>query len=90
MLILPEDNECFEVTPISSTSKNLKSNQEKADTKVVSHPLQVLQPTKLFVMLRSPSGDTDIFLLALLISELSHLKGCTTTMETGITGKGHG
>ena len=65
MMILSGDNECFEVTSSSSTSRNLKSNQEEADTKVILHALQVLQQTNLLVMLRSPSGDTDIFVLAL-------------------------
>ena len=40
---------------------------------MILHALQVLKQSNLFVMLRSPSGDTDIFVLALgLISELNH------------------
>ena len=46
---------------------HLTNNQEKADTKVILHSLDVLNNTDMFVYLRSPSGDTDIPVLALSI-----------------------
>ena len=42
----------------------LTRNQEEADTKVILHSSDVLDNTDMFVHLRSPSGDTNIFVVA--------------------------
>ena len=66
MIFLSGDNECHTVTAASSIETIwLKSNQEEADTKVILHNLHVLRNSELSVVLRSPSGDTDIMVLAL-------------------------
>ena len=43
---------------------HLKSNQEEADSKVILHCLDALKEPEATVVLRSPSGDTDIMVLA--------------------------
>ena len=66
MIVLSGDNECHTVTAASSIETvELKTNQEEADTKVILHILHVLRNSELSVVLRSPSGDTDIMVLAL-------------------------
>ena len=45
--------------------QELISNQEKADTKLILHPLQALVTGS--VILRSPSADTDIMVIAFSI-----------------------
>ena len=49
---------CFPFNP-------LKSDQEEADTKVVLHAIHALGETTGNICIRSPSGDTDIFVIAL-------------------------
>ena len=74
-MVLSSDNESLNVTPSLVSQSNLQSNQEEADTKVVLHALQILNETDLSVMLRSPSGDTDIFVILVgLVNENSHKK----------------
>ena len=47
-------------------SHDLTSNQEEADTKVILHTIHALSETpSLKVVIRSPSADTDIFVIAL-------------------------
>ena len=54
--------------------EELKSDQEEADTKVILHALSVLS-TSNDVCIRSPSGDTDIFVIALgTIAQRSRVK----------------
>ena len=55
---------------------HLRSDQEEADTKVVLHTLEALSNNlQANVVLRSPSGDTDIMVIALdLISEKDRVK----------------
>ena len=64
-IILSGDDECITVT-YDSTEVNvdLKSNQEEADTKVILHAMNVIRSGG-DVVIRSPSGDTDIMILAL-------------------------
>ena len=71
-IILSGDDECITVT-YDSTEENvdLKSNQEEADTKVILHAMNVIRSSG-NVVLRSPSGDTGIMVLALaLIDDLA-------------------
>ena len=51
-------DECITVT-YDSTEENLKSNQEEADTKVILHAMNAIRSGG-DVVIRSPSGDTDI------------------------------
>ena len=54
--------------------EELKSDQEEADTKVILHALSVLS-TSNDVCIRSPSEDTDIFVIALgTIAQRSRVK----------------
>ena len=65
-VVLFGDNDCCLVQLGNIEERyHLTSNQEEADTKVILHSLDVLNNTDMFVYLRSPSGDTDIFVLAL-------------------------
>ena len=70
-IILSGDDECITVTYDSTEENvNLKSNQEEADTKIVLHAMNVIRSGG-DVVIRSPSGDTDIMVLALaLIDDL--------------------
>ena len=55
--------------------KELKIDQEEADTKVVLHALSVLSTSNDNVCIRSLSGDTDIFVIALgTIAQRSRVK----------------
>ena len=70
-IILSGDDECITVT-YDSTEENvdLKSNQEEADTKVILHAINVIRSGG-DAVIRSPSGDTDIMVVALaLIDDL--------------------
>ena len=59
---------CFPFDP-------LKSDQEEADTKVVLHAIHALGETTGNICIRSPSGDTDIFVIALAkIAEKNRIK----------------
>lgn len=59
------DEYCEKVTLSNVTQMaNLVSNQEEADTKVVLHALDALK-TDGNVCIRSPSGDTDILVIAI-------------------------
>ena len=75
-ITLSGDGYCEAVTPTGcEVCDNLQSNQEEADTKVVLHPLKVLSMSSENVCIRSTSGDTDIFVIALgLIEEKSRVK----------------
>ena len=68
-ILMSRDGECHEIT--QSTARclvHLSNNQEEADTKVTLHTMDALnmdESTK--VHLRSPSGDTDILVLAIAL-----------------------
>ena len=68
-MLLPRDSECHEITESSVTRLNhLSSNQEEADTKVILHTVEALQAEdNSKVHLKSPSGDTDILVLAITL-----------------------
>ena len=64
-VVLSGDNNCCLVQLGNVEERyHLTSNQE-AETEVTLHSLDVLNNTDMFVYLRSPSGDTDILVLAL-------------------------
>ena len=73
-LILSGDDESFTVTvDMIRENQDLRSNQEEADTKVILHTMNILEEG-FTVVLRFPSGDTDIMVLALvLISDLTNV-----------------
>ena len=52
------------LTKMISTLLLFKSNQEEADKKVILYCLDALKEPELTVVLRSPSGQTDIMVLA--------------------------
>ena len=52
------------LTKMISTLLLIKSNQEEADKKVILYCLDALKEPELTVVLRSPSGQTDIMVLA--------------------------
>ena len=63
-IIMSGDEYCEKVTNDNVLNvENLVSNQEEADTKVVLHAMDALQHEG-NVCIRSPSGDTDILVIA--------------------------
>ena len=75
-ILMSRDGECHEITQSTVICLvHLSSNQEEADTKVILHTMDALnmeESTK--VHLRSPSGDTDILVLAIaLVSTPNHV-----------------
>ena len=76
-IILSGDCQCEKITCEGCDEyEQLKSDQEEADTKVVLHAFDALSLSQNEnVVIRSPSGDTDIFVIALsLIEEKSRVK----------------
>ena len=68
MIFLSRDSECFRITNGSCDSHPvLVSSQEEADTKVILHSIDVIKKGELGFVLRSPSGDTDITVLAVAL-----------------------
>ena len=66
VIYLSGDSICEKVTEESvSTYEILISDQEEADTKVVLHAMDALSTTESNVCIRSPSGDTDIIVIAI-------------------------
>jgi len=71
-IIMSGDEYCEKVTAEQVTIyDSLISNQEEADTKVVLHTLEALRATDENVCIRSPSGDTDIIVIAAGVVEES-------------------
>ena len=68
-MLLSRDGNCDEITESSVTRLNhLSSNQEEGDTKVILQKVDALQAEdNSKVHLRSPSGDTDILVLAITL-----------------------
>ena len=66
-IVISLDCKCVAITHASTTIEtSLVSNQEEADTKVILHCYHILnESTNSIVTLRSPSGDTDIIVLAI-------------------------
>ena len=76
MVVLSGDTSCEVVTSsYCQPFEELVSDQEEADTKVILHALNSLAALEGNVCIRSPSGDTDIFVVALgIITERSRVK----------------
>ena len=70
-IVLSGDDESYTVSCDSVIQNDdLKSNQEEANTKVILHAIHAIKNSSHKVVIRSPSGDTDIIILALaLINE---------------------
>ena len=52
----------------STAEESLKSNHEEADTKLILHCYKILKSSETsVVVLRSPSGDTDIVVLSVAL-----------------------
>ena len=67
-IIYSMDSCCFLIDENGTQEiDSLKSNQEEADTKVILHCLDALNTPESTVVLRSPSADTDIMVLAITI-----------------------
>ena len=67
-MLLSGDSESFYIknTPCSSYL-SLASNQEEVDMKVTLNSMDVLNNMELKVVLQSPSGDTDMMVLAVAL-----------------------
>ena len=65
-IVISLDCKCVVLTRVSTTiGASLVSNQEEADTKVILHCHHILnESTDSIITLRSPSGDTDIIVIA--------------------------
>ena len=76
-LVLSREEECKVLIHIEEkTYDQLLSTREEADTKIIAHAVEILhQDTKKKVVIRSPSGDTDILVLsaALLYNFKEHV-----------------
>ena len=67
-----KEDDCFLFNKnVFHSTTHLKSNQEEADSKVILHCLDALKGPEATVVLRSPSGDTDIMVLTVLLISLS-------------------
>ena len=76
-LVLTREGECKLLTHIGEkTYDHLLSTQEETGTKIIAHAVETLrQDTENKVVIRSPSGDTDILVLsaALLYNFKEHV-----------------
>ena len=73
-IVLSGDDESYTVSCDSVIQNDdLKSNQEEADTKVILHAIHAIKNSSHKVVLRSPSGDTDIIILALALINEQHM-----------------
>ena len=68
-LVLSSDGECKLLTHIKEkTYHQLLSTQEQAGTKIIAHTVKILhQDTENKIVIRSPSGDTDILFLSAVL-----------------------
>ena len=73
-IVLSGDDESYTVSCDSVTQNDdLKSNQEEADTKVILHAMHAIKNSSHKAVLRSPSGDTDIIILALVLINVVYM-----------------
>ena len=65
-LVLSTEGECKLLTHIEEKAYDqLLSTQEEADTKIIAHAVEILhQDTENKVVIRSPSGDTDVLVVS--------------------------
>ena len=69
-IVLSGDGYCDTITPTGNEAcHSLRRDQEEADTKVILHAANILVSSSENVCIRSPSGDTDIFVIALRLIE---------------------
>ena len=72
-IVLSSENECTVVeineenTVTIYPHETLFSTQEEADTKLILHANHILESTMSTVTIRSPSGDTDIVIIAIAV-----------------------
>ena len=70
IVVLSGDCECWMVTSEGCTTYDLlKSDQEEPDNKVILHTFDALSCREENVVIRSPSWDTDIIVIALCVLE---------------------
>ena len=88
-LYFSTDNDCRRITQsLSVREESLVSNQEEADTKLVLHSLHALNESpRKKVIVRSPSGDTDV-LVILLSKMIGHQDKIYLDYGTGLNRKG--
>ena len=73
-IVLSGDNESYTVSCDSVIQNDdLKSNQEEADTKIILQAIHAIKNSSHKVVPRSPSGDTDIIILALALINEQHM-----------------
>ena len=72
-IVLSREGECKKITSSEiQPFDRLLSTQEEADTKVIAHAVEFLdQDSDLNVVIRSPSGDTDIIVLCVSLLHLN-------------------
>ena len=88
-LYFSTDNDCRRITrSLSVREESLVSDQEEADTKLVLHSLHALNESpRKKVIIRSPSGDTDV-LIILLSKMIGHQDKIYLDYGTGLNRKG--
>ena len=75
VIYFSKEDRCFLFNQNSfHPATHLKSNQEEADCKVILHCLGALKKPETTVINRSPSGDTDIIVLAVWLISSSQDK----------------
>ena len=73
-IVLSGDDESYTISCDSVIQNDdLKSNQEEADTKVILQAIYAIKNSSHKVVLHSPSGDTDIIILALPLINEQHM-----------------
>ena len=68
-----------------TTVDELLSNQEKVNTKVILHSAHAISTTKVSIILRSSSGDTDIIIIKMSFTDT--FKRVLEIMEMAKIGK---
>jgi len=67
-IILSNEDECVKLTSRDKEDQlELQTTQEEADTKLILHAHHYLQSTNQCVTIYSPSGDTDVIVLAIAL-----------------------
>jgi hypothetical protein len=61
VIVLSGEDECYTVTSdLVIPNDDLRGNQEEADTKVILHAIEIIQCSPIKVIIRNPSGETDL------------------------------
>ena len=86
VIYFSKEDSCVQVNASQvTTADELSSNQEEADTKVILHSPHPINITEGSIILRSPSGDTDMIIA---ISLIDTSKGVLVDYGNGKNGKG--